>query len=125
MKKIMIVDDEPDILFLTGIMLRKEGYEVIEASGGRQCLEKLEKERPNLILLDILGTDGCKTLEKIKGDRRFKSIPVLLFTVVTEHYAARSLKCAGYSGYIEKPFERDVMLGHIERLLGTPEEAVD
>ncbi len=125
MKKIMIVDDEPDILFIAGTVLRKEGYEVIEASSGRQCLEKLEKERPDLILLDILGIDGCKTLEKIKGDRMFKSIPVVMFTVVLEERAKSTFRCAGYDAYIEKPFEKENMLESIDRLLGTPEEAVN
>ena len=116
MKKIVIVDDEPDILFLASIMLRKAGYEVIEAANGEECLDKLKKEKPDLILLDILGVDGCKILDKIKKDERLKSIPIVMFTVVAEDYATRSLRCAGYSGYITKPFSREEMLGTIDKL---------
>lgn len=123
MKKIMVVDDEPDILFLTGIMLKKRGYEIIEASSSEECLKKLEKEKVDLILLDILGVDGCKILEKIKGDKRLKSIPVVMFTVVAEERAVSGLRCTGYDGYIAKPFSREKMLGTIDELLVAPEMA--
>lgn len=123
MKKIMVVDDEPDILFLTGIMLKKRGYEIIEASSSEECLKKLEKEKADLILLDILGVDGCKILEKIKGNKRLKSIPVVMFTVVAEERAVSGLRCAGYDGYIMKPFSREKMLGTIDELLVAPEMA--
>lgn len=124
MKKIIIVDDEPDILFLAGIILRKAGYEVIETSSGEECLKKLKKEKVDLILLDILGVKGCKILEKIKGDERFKSIPVVMFTVVTEERAASTFGCARYDGYIEKPFSREEMLKTIDRLSIAPKTAV-
>lgn len=123
MEKIMVVDDEPDILFLTGIMLKKRGYEVIEASSGEECMERLKEEKVDLILLDILGIDGCKILGEIKGDERLKSIPVVMFTVVAENHARRSLRCAGYDGYITKPFSREKMLGTIDELLAAPEMA--
>ncbi|MBI5253492.1 MAG: response regulator [Euryarchaeota archaeon] len=123
MKKIMVVDDEPDILFLTGIMLKKRGYEIIEASSGEECLDKLKKEKPDLILLDILGVDGNKVLAEIKADEKFKSIPVVMFTVVAEERAMSIFGCAGYDAYIEKPFSREKMLGTVDELLVAPEMA--
>ncbi|MBI5252816.1 MAG: response regulator [Euryarchaeota archaeon] len=122
MARIMVVDDEPDILFLTGIMLKKRGYEIIEASSGEECLDKLKKEKPDLILLDILGVGGDKILEKIKNDEKFKSIPVVMFTVVKEEKIGSMFECAGYDAYIEKPFERDKMLATVQSLLA-PEKA--
>ncbi|MFH1774941.1 MAG: response regulator [Methanobacteriota archaeon] len=124
MPRIMLVDNEPDIQYLTKIMLRKEGYEVIEASSGEECLEKLQKEEVDLILLDILGVDGARILEKIKNDGKLKSIPVVMFTVVSEEKAASIFGCAGYDAYIEKPFEREAMLATVESLLSASEKAV-
>ncbi len=123
MAKIMLVDDEPDILFLVGVVLKKEGYEVIKASSREECLEKLKKEKVDLILLDILGVGGDRILAEIKNDGRFKSIPIAMFTVVREEKAARMFRCTGYDAYIEKPFERDKMLETVQALL-TSEKAV-
>jgi|GEM_PF-1707448 len=117
MKKIMIVDNEPDILFLTAKLLRKEGYETIEALSSEECFRKLDEEKADLILLDILGIDWCKILEKLKKDDRFKSIPVVMFTVVAEEHAVSNLKCVGYDRYLAKPFERDKILEIIKELL--------
>lgn len=123
MKKIMVVDDEPDILFLTSVTLRKRGYEVIEASSGEECMERLKEEKVDLILLDILGIDGCKILGEIKGDERLKSIPVVMFTVVREERAMSTFGCAGYDAYVEKPFSREKMLGTIDELFVAPQSA--
>ncbi|MBI5253947.1 MAG: response regulator [Euryarchaeota archaeon] len=118
--KIMVVDDEPDIVVIVGEMLRKAGYGVIEARNGRECLEKLKKEKPDLILLDvmmpdILGWDVCK---KIKEDEMTKSIPVAMLTVKsTDEDKERSFKYAHCDAHINKPIIREKLLSTVEWLL--------
>lgn len=118
--KIMVVDDEPDIVVIVGEMLRKAGYDVIEARSGRECLEKLKKEKPDLILLDvmmpdILGWDVCK---KIKGDEATMSIPVAMLTVKsTDEDKERSFKYAHCDAHINKPIIREKLLSTVEWLL--------
>jgi two-component system response regulator VicR len=79
-KKIMIVDNDPDVVDTVGEMLKSEGYEVIGAYSGRECLKKLGAE-PDLILLDIMmpEMDGWETLDKIKG---ISDVPVSMMTVI-------------------------------------------
>lgn len=118
--KIMVVDDEPDIVVIVGEMLRKAGYDVIEARSGRECLEKLKKEKPDLILLDvmmpdILGWDVCK---KIKGDEATRSIPVAMLTVKsTDKDKETSFKYAHCDAHINKPIIREKLLSTVEWLL--------
>jgi CheY-like chemotaxis protein len=120
MKKIMVVDDEPDVVAVVGKMLRKAGYDVIGAYNSRECLEKLKKEKPDLILLDvmmpdILGWDVCK---KIKEDEATKSIPVAMLTVKsTDEDKGRSFKYAHCDAHVNKPIIREKLLSTVEWLL--------
>lgn len=118
MTKILLVDDEPDIVIVSKMVLEKEGYEVIVAKNGEQCMNMLEKDRPDLILLDIMlpGLDGWEICKKIKKDATTKDIPVVMFTVrVSEKSVERSLEYA--DAQIGKPFETVELLNTIKHLL--------
>ncbi|MDI6655200.1 MAG: response regulator [Candidatus Hydrothermarchaeota archaeon] len=122
-KRIMVVDDEPDIRYLLRKMLEKEGYEVIEARDGRDCLERLKKERPDLILLDIMmpGMLGWEVSKKIKEDEKFKSIPVAMLTVRTaEEDKVKSLEESLADWHISKPIDREKLIETVKWLLETP-----
>ncbi len=118
--KVMVVDDEPDIVAVVGRMLKKAGYDVIEAHNGKECLQKLKKEKPDLILLDvmmpdILGWDVCR---KIKEDEATRSIPVAMLTVKsTNEDKERSFKYAHCDAHINKPIIREKLLSTVEWLL--------
>ncbi len=119
----MIVDDEPDIRYLLRKMLEKEGYEVTEARDGRECLEKLKKERPDLILLDIMmpGMFGWEVSRRIKEDEATKSIPVAMLTVRTsEEDKVKSLEESLADWHISKPMDREKLMETIKWLLETP-----
>ena len=118
--KIMVVDDEPDVVAVVGKMLRKSGYDIIEANSGRECLEKLKKERPDLILMDvmmpdILGWDVCK---KIKESEATRSIPVAMLTVKSaDEDKERGFKYAHCDAHIDKPIIKEKLLSTVEWLL--------
>ena len=107
-KKIMIVDDNPDILLSikNGLEVVAGDYEVIGVESGEKCLELLETETPDLILLDIMMPEmsGWETFDKLKGNASWGKIPVVFLTARTDKVAKNA---GGFLGddYIEKPFE--------------------
>lgn len=116
-KKILVVDDEPDLLELVTFRLEKSGFRIIYASDAETALEILKTEIPDLILLDLLlpklqGDDLCRMLKK---DKKYKKIPILIFTAsivrVPSNFASM-----GAEDYILKPFEADVLIDKINKL---------
>ncbi len=113
MTKIIVVDDDPDLLFVVSKFLEKEGFEVVCFESGEECLEKLEKNKPDLILMDIMmpGLDGWETTEKIKSNPATKDIPVVMLTVKGEREdklkSFHETKC---DGYIVKPVDRKELI---------------
>ena len=119
-KKILIVDDEPDMLAVATFRLKKNGYDVITATDGRQAIESIKKDMPDLILLDlriplISGYDICR---RVKSNDKLKHIYIILFTAS----ATTNLSCkAGElvaDDYIIKPFDADILLEKIRKLIG-------
>ncbi len=120
MAKILLVDDEPDIIFTTKKILEKEGHEVITASNTKECLKTAKKERPDLILLDIMmpGEDGWEASRKIKKDRKIKKTPVVMFTVrSSEEDIIKSMEYSLADNHINKPFKKEELLEIINRHL--------
>jgi two-component system alkaline phosphatase synthesis response regulator PhoP len=119
--KILVVDDEPEIVVLTKIMLEREGHEVSVAKNSAECFERLKEEKPDLILMDIMmpGDDGWEACRKIKGDEKTRDILVAMFTVRTsEDSVERSLKYAHADAHINKPFDRTRLVETIRSLVG-------
>lgn len=112
MTEIMVVDDEPDIIYMLKVLLEKEGHEVIEAYSGRECLEKLKIEKPDLILLDIVmpKMDGWETLKAIKEDGNLKSIPVVMLTAKALPIEMEREDVKGVADYITKPFTKEDLI---------------
>jgi len=119
MAKILIIDDEPEIITLTRMMLQKAGYDVIEAESGKEGLEILKKEKIDLVLLDVVmpGMNGWEVCRKIKADENLRQIPVVMFTVYNSREdIIRSREC-GADTYLSKPFDREELLDVVRRLL--------
>jgi len=120
MTRILLVDDELEIVFLTKKMLEKEGYDVRAAKNGKQCMAMLEESRPDLILLDIMmpGENGWDVCRKIKENNKTKAIPVVMFTVrASEDEAEISFEYAHADAQINKPFEMEELLRVIREIL--------
>ena len=121
MAKILLVDDEPEIVVLTKIMLEKDGHEVVVARNSGECFERLNAEIPDLILLDVMmpGDNGWEACRKIKGDEKTQDIPVAMFTVRTsDESVEKSFKYSHADAHINKPFGKKDLLDTVERLLG-------
>jgi len=117
-KKIMVVDDEPDILFTVGQMLEMCGYEVIKAGNGEECLSKLGEVIPDLVLLDIMMPEisGWDVAAKIKENPQWKGIPIIFLTAKGDTMSIGMGNMAS-EDYITKPFDIDDLKTRVERIL--------
>lgn len=121
-KKIMLVDDEPEILDLVAMRLVSFGYEVITAVDGENALQILEKNVPDLILLDVMmpGKNGYEVCNEIKTNEKTAQTPVILFTAKPEQKERlkSNYDFIAADDYILKPFEPEDLLIKIKRFIG-------
>jgi CheY-like chemotaxis protein len=120
-KKIMIVDDNSDVITSVkyGLEDQTKEYQVIGADSGKQCLALLEhNQKPDLIFLDIMMPEmsGWETFEKIRENDAWRNIPVVFLTARTDNTAKKAGKLLG-DDYLEKPFEIKDILNCINKLL--------
>ena len=119
MKKILLVDDEPQLVEMVKMRLEANNYKVILASDGEQALEKARGEKPDLIILDIMlpKMDGYKVCRMLKFDDKYSSIPVIMFTARSQESEKIMGEEVGADAYIVKPFEPQMLLGKIKEWL--------
>jgi len=119
MKKILVVEDNADNMYLVKFILEEEGFEVIEALDGAEGVELAVKEEPDLILMDIQlpVIDGYEATKKIKSMEKTKDIPVIVFTSYAMKGDREKAFDAGCDGYIAKPIKRETILAEIEKRL--------
>ncbi len=118
-KKILIVDDEPDILEFLQYNLRKEGYEVVTANDGKHAIAVAERERPQLIILDIMmpELDGVETCRILRSRKEFADTPIAFLTARDEDYSQIMALDVGGDDYITKPIKPRVLVSRISALL--------
>ncbi len=114
--RILVVDDEPNIVDLLRYQLERAGYEVYTARRGEEALQVARREHPDLITLDLLmaGMDGAEVLEKLKGDKQTADIPVVIISIVAEK---ENLMAMGAIDFLPKPLEEPELLATVERVL--------
>jgi DNA-binding response OmpR family regulator len=116
----MAVDDETNLLLILKLLLQREGFEVITVKSGQECLDKLQKIKPDLILMDVMmpGLNGWETCKKIKENEKTNAIPILMLTVrASDNSREKSLNYACADGHIDKPMKRNVLVKEINALL--------
>ncbi|MDX2136374.1 MAG: response regulator transcription factor [Saprospiraceae bacterium] len=118
-KKILIVDDEPDIVEFLQYNLKKEGYQVVSAPDGRQAIIVAEREKPNLILLDIMmpELDGVETCRVLRGKKEFADTPIAFLTARDEDFSQITALDVGGDDYITKPIKPRVLVSRINALM--------
>lgn len=118
-KKILVVDDEPALVELIKIRLEANGYEVSSAGDGQSAIDYVHKQKPDLIILDLMlpVLNGYKACRLLKFDRKYKDIPILMFTARAEESDRKLGEEVGADGYIVKPFEPNALLAKIKELL--------
>ncbi|QIE59497.1 response regulator transcription factor [Rasiella rasia] len=125
--RILLVDDEPDILEIVGYNLSSEGYQISTAENGIAALEKAKKVKPHLIILDVMmpGMDGIEACEKLRGMPDLKDTIITFFTARGEDYSQVAGFEAGADDYITKPVKPKVLLSKVKALLRRFKESTD
>lgn len=128
-KKVLIVDDDPDVRLFNTTVVEESGYAPIEASNGEEGLKMLKKEAPDLVLLDVLmpKQSGIRLYRELKTDKALTRIPVIILSGVAKRTFLRSQKALTEFGdqpvpepesYLEKPVEPDELAREIKKFLG-------
>ena len=123
-KKILAVDDERHIVRLVQINLQKEGYEVVTAGNGREALEKVKSEKPDLTVMDVMmpEMDGFEALENLKADEVTAKIPVIMLTAKAQDADVFSGWQKGADLYLTKPFNPSELLTFVKRIFANQSE---
>ena len=117
--KILLVDDEPDILEIVGYNLSSEGYQIITAENGADAVKKAKKERPQLIILDVMmpEMDGIEACEQIRKVPELSDSIIVFLTARGEDYSQVAGFDAGADDYITKPIKPKVLVSKVKALL--------
>ena len=118
-RKILVVDDEVDLVETIRFPLEAEGYTVLVSGNGEDALNQARKENPDLILLDLMlpKLDGYKICRLLKFDTRYKHIPILMLTAKTQEKDKILGMGTGADEYITKPFDIDELLEKVRSYL--------
>ncbi|MCI0531483.1 MAG: response regulator [candidate division Zixibacteria bacterium] len=119
-KKIMIVDDDRDMLRGLNVRLRASGYETVFANDAISAISTAKKEKPNLIILDLglPAGDGYVVMERLKGMTQLAAIPIVVLSARDPMFHQdRSLK-AGAQAFLQKPADNDVLMAVVRKSLG-------
>ncbi len=124
MPKILVVDDDRDFIKITKMILQSKNYEVITASNGEAGLEAMRREKPDLVILDIMMSyilEGLDTRRQMAADPNLKNIPVIMSTSLTGERVQRSLPSDEYvpdSAWLHKPIDPDKLLEQVKKAIG-------
>ena len=118
--KILIVDDEKDLVNTLTLMLRARDYSVSSTSDGQEVVERAKSERPNLILMDIMmpGIDGYNVCMRLKSHKDTRNIPIVIITAGAERDSIIKCHNIGVSDFLVKPFNLPALLGKLGKIMG-------
>ena len=117
--KILLVDDEPDILEIVGYNLSQEGYQIFTAANGKEAIAKAKKEIPDLIIMDVMmpEMDGMEACENIRKIPELSNVIITFLTARSEDYSQVAGFDAGADDYITKPIKPKLLVSKVKALL--------
>jgi two-component system alkaline phosphatase synthesis response regulator PhoP/two-component system response regulator VicR len=126
-KKILAVDDEKHIVRLVQVNLERQGYEVVTANDGREALEKVESERPDLVVLDVMMPymDGFEVLQNLRRNPSTRDIPVIMLTAKAQDADVFRGWQSGVDCYLTKPFNPMELISFVKRIFKSMEDGTD
>jgi DNA-binding response OmpR family regulator len=118
-QRILVADDDPEILTLLAMRLKQRGYEVLEAGDGEMALEQAREKAPDLVLLDVMmpQKNGWEVARELKQDPKTKDIGIVILTAIGEKMNELTSPLYGADAYVDKPFEFDNLEKTIARVL--------
>jgi len=120
-KRVVCIEDEPEMIDLVRLILGRKGFHVIGANGGIEGIEAVRRERPDLVLLDLMmpDMDGWEVYQQMKADPELRAIPVVVVTAKAQSIdKVLGLHIAKVDDYITKPFGPQELLESVEKILG-------
>lgn len=120
-KKVIYIEDEPEMVDLVSLILNRKGFSVRGANGGREGLDLVKKEMPDLVLLDLMmpDVDGWDVYQQMKADEKTRKIPVIVITAKAQSIdKVLGLHIAKVEAYISKPFTPQELLDSVEKIFG-------
>lgn len=122
--KVLIADDDPEILTLLSIRLSKRGYTVFEAADGLQTLQVARSQHPDLVLLDVMmpGKNGWEVARELRGDATLADIGIVMLTAIGEKVNEMTSPLYGADDFIDKPFNFDDLEKKIARVIAERQE---
>ncbi|HEY4667362.1 MAG TPA: response regulator [Anaerolineales bacterium] len=120
-KRVVCIEDEPEMIDLVRLILGRRGFEVVGANGGLEGLELVASEKPDLVLLDLMmpDMDGWEVYQRMKSDEALREIPVVVVTAKAQSIdKVLGLHIAKVDDYITKPFGPQELLESVEKILG-------
>jgi len=122
--RVVCIEDEPEMIDLVRLILGRKGFEVIGADGGVEGLQTVKREKPDLVLLDLMmpDMDGWEVYQQIKADEELRGIPIVVVTAKAQSIdKVLGLHIAKVDDYITKPFGPQELLESVEKILGITE----
>lgn len=127
-RKVLVVDDDPDVRLFSVTVLEENGYSPLEAANGEEGLKMIKKEKPELVILDVLmpRQSGIRLYRELKTDKSLKDIPIIILSGIAKKTFLRSQKALTEFGgkavpepkvYLEKPVEPEVLADEINKIL--------
>lgn len=125
-RKLLLVDDEPDIIEFLSYNFRKEGYEVLTAYDGKQAIEVVGEQHPDVIITDILmpNMNGITMCEEIKSRKENREVPVIFLSASNDDLFAVAAMKAGGSRYVSKPVRFNSLSRMVQEVLDNPSEGM-
>jgi len=124
-RRLIYIEDEPEMIDLVRLILNRKGYEVTGANGGREGLDLVRRLLPDLVLLDLMmpDVDGWDVYQQMKADPNTQNIPVIVITAKAQSIdKILGLHIARVEDYISKPFSPQELLDSVDKVLGSQEE---
>ncbi|MCG8035706.1 MAG: response regulator [Candidatus Thiodiazotropha taylori] len=118
-KKILIVDDEPNIVFSVEFLMKRSGYEVVSAADGEQAMQLLTDEIPDLMILDVMmpRKNGFEVCADVRNEQRLADLPILMLSAKGRDAEIKKGLSLGANAYITKPFSTHELVEKVNQLL--------
>lgn len=117
--RILVVDDDPMIVRLLRLNFEMDGYDVVEASNGKEALGAVAEHKPDLVVCDVMMPvmDGLEVVERLRKDTKTASLPIVMLSAKAQEIDIQHGKGAGATEYVTKPFDPDDLLELVARLM--------
>lgn len=117
--RILIVDDEPNIILSLDFLMKREGFEVVVAGDGERALQAMAEQRPDLVILDVMmpKLNGFEVCQRIRAEPAWRGVPVLMLTAKGHETEMKKGLALGADAYVTKPFSTRELVAEIRRLL--------